>query len=147
MHQPLSDTGKLHGGLREPAQSEASIGVGFGVALVVPILLCCALPLLLAAGIGTVVGAAGSWLAGFGGVETVAGAVIAGAAGYGLVRWRRARLHRLGKPAAREMPAACCGVCGVEAGREDVGPESVEPVPPQAAAAGAAVLEGVSSRD
>jgi len=123
---------------------ETSVGVAYGVALVVPMLLCCLLPLLLAAGIGTVVGAAGSWLAGFGGVEIAAGAVVAGAAGYGLVRWRRARLRRGDELAACELPNR---LCAFAAGPEALSPERDEPAPPRAAPARAAALEGASNRD
>ena len=88
---------------KEPV-GEASVGVVLGLAMVVPMFLCCVLPLLLAAGIGTVAGAVGTWLAGFGGVEIAAGAVVFGAAGYELVRRRTARGRRCGEPTAWKLP-------------------------------------------
>jgi len=106
MDQRLPDATRAR--VPEPPVSEPASGVALGVAMVVPMLLCCALPLLLAVGVGSVVGAAGSWLAGLGGIDIAAGALVVGSVAYGFFRWHQAGQGRDGAQAACAWPGAAC---------------------------------------
>lgn len=65
--------------------------VGLVAALaVVPLALCCLAPIIFASGVGGIAG----WFGGLGLAGAAAAALAVGVIAYGLIHWRKARVHR-----------------------------------------------------